>query len=183
MDYTPTQMFIYYGCKFKYFTVKFEPEKLGWWMSAGIDLLAILPFIGLLKYLDDTSTGFKSMKKAFVNSKDGIEDSIRHLLQNVPDNLKKITPIQVFTKHFAPLRKGVKETLEETGQKSDDLLENIQAIDKKVDINDVAKEVGEGGNAVLKVDELVVRDSKFLDTEGKLIGINGHQMEVVYQAR
>ena len=126
------------------FTVKFEPKKPEWWLSVGIDFLAVLPVIGLLKYLDETSTGFKSMKKAFVNSKEGIEDSIRNLLQNVPDNLKNIASIQDYTKHFNPLRKGVKETLEETGQKSDDLLENIQAIDKKVDIKHVAEEVGEG---------------------------------------
>ena len=126
------------------FTVKFEPKKPEWWLSVGIDFLAVLPVIGLLKYLDETSTGFKSMKKAFVNSKEGIGDSIQYLLQNVPDNLKKIASIQELTKHFSPLRKGVKETLEETGQKSDDLLENIQAIDKKIDIKDVVEEVGEG---------------------------------------
>lgn len=86
------------------FTVNFEPTKLSWWATTAIDVLAVVPVIGAVKYVDDLgalgknalkgmSKGVDKFKGAFKragNFLDGMTSGFRVALKNKDEALKSL---------------------------------------------------------------------------------------------
>lgn len=86
------------------FTVNFEPTKLSWWATTAIDVLAVVPVIGAVKYVDDLgalgknalkgmSKGVDKFKGAFKragNFLDGMSSGFRVALKNKDEALKSL---------------------------------------------------------------------------------------------
>lgn len=113
------------------FTVNFAPGEFSWWVTAFTNIVALVPAIGVAKYLDDIAAWAKNMWKGFTKNLDTFVDVYKHsdgFLDGIGAGLKAVWRNQ------DEVTKLLEETLEAGQKRLDDLKELEKLADSGEDL-------------------------------------------------